>query len=506
MNKDGKIFFRGKIRVLSPVHIGGAQEKHLQRGLDYIEKEGIVYFLDERKLIDAINVASYSDALYHNNLKKVLDTLRVNYDDVSFKVEKRIIGEIGTDIKSNIKNPLSGKPIIPGSSLKGALRSIIYNEMGGGYKNKELDVFGNISEDILRFLIVSDIEFNSSSYVNTKTFNLIKSGIGFTGAWKHHLNGQNNESFSVKGFTFPCETIMMDDFGDFSIVINQDALNLSISKGKVKVNDKLLSLFNGGEDAFFNMIKKYTRNYIDAEIDFFNEYNGDKTELIVNSLMRIKELNEESPVLRVGFGSGFHSMTGDTIHEDHFIDEISIVKRGVRTSTRGFRNNKNSSKSRKIAFCGAYDEIHLYPMGFVQLMKEEQYSNKYKQGHQKRLNQLKEAKIIENKKAIQAEKMLKQKMEEAKLRAEELELKQKEALKPKMTEVSLLKKAKYVDGIVRGQNGKNIIFTPFVVGFENQTFEIRYPSGIPKDTVIQVMCQKSGKTIQFQGAPKVKTV
>ena len=73
-------------------------------------------------------------------------------------------------------------------------------------------------------------------------------------------------------------------------------------------------------------------------------------------------------------------------------------------------------------------------------------------------------------------------------------------------DLGLLKKAKWVDAIVVGQNGKMLRFRPFVVGFEDKVYELSYASGMPIDTLIEVTCASpNGKMLQFQGFPKIKS-
>ena len=40
------------IKTLTPVHVGGSAEKNYSEGIDYIAKNGKVYFLDEKKIIN----------------------------------------------------------------------------------------------------------------------------------------------------------------------------------------------------------------------------------------------------------------------------------------------------------------------------------------------------------------------------------------------------------------------------------------------------------------------
>ncbi len=112
-----------------------------------------------------------------------------------------------------------------------------------------------------------------------------------------------------------------------------------------------------------------------------------------------------------------------------------------------------------------------------------------------------------------AEKMAKNHFEskKAKLLAQLAELKAKkvhqEANQPKITRViSLLKRAKPVDAKVVGQKGNMVVFTPYVEGFEEQEFEVRYPAGFEVGAIIVVNMKaiSKGKDLQVQGSPKLK--
>jgi CRISPR/Cas system CSM-associated protein Csm5 (group 7 of RAMP superfamily) len=519
MGDLGKTIIKGKLRIVTPVHIGGAQEKHLQRGLDYIDNYDGVYFLDEKKLIDHFDIIKYSDALAQGKLGELCGSL--NISEYSTKVIKNISGEIGTDIKTSVKNTLSGKPIIPGSSLKGSLRSVFYNFIVGDQPPEREDlVFGKIAEDIFRYMIVNDVEFSGTSYINTKTFNLRNDRGQFAGGWKHELKGNTTNQFNSRGFTFPHEVINTEDIGDFSIVINTQALSLAIKEQTfieesnrnlpdgarrkqniLKYNKFSDQVFNGSESNIYDLLQKYMSTYIQKEIDFFSKYETDQSGLIIDELKQLLELNKQAPLLRLGLGSGFHAMTGDTLHDSHEID-------GIGNRNRGLHNGYDSAKSRKIAFKGSGENLRLFPMGFVQLCSEDFYAKNYKEAFELKIASAKDAEIkaIEKMKAdTAAHGAAKIKAAEAENKAkEEAEMAKLEALKPKMTDPSALKKAKFVDAIVVGQKGKMVQFKPYVIGFEDKVFEIGYAAGFEVDTIIQVLCSSNGKTIVPTGSPNVK--
>ena len=131
MTDLGKTIIKGKMRIVTPVHIGGAQEKHLQQGLDYISEGSKIYFLDEKKILSHFDITQYSNALAINKLSILLTNSGKSLEEFSSNVVW-INGEIGSEIKVNIKNALSNKPILPGTSIKGAIRSVFYNVVVGG--------------------------------------------------------------------------------------------------------------------------------------------------------------------------------------------------------------------------------------------------------------------------------------------------------------------------------------------------------------------------------------
>ncbi|MEP7266148.1 MAG: type III-A CRISPR-associated RAMP protein Csm5 [Saprospiraceae bacterium] len=499
MNDLGKNTIKGKLRILTPVHIGGAQEKHLQKGLDYITNGSVVYFLDEKKLISHFGIDKYSNALATNSLEKLIKDTG-NKPGFFCTHNISISGEIGADIKMNIKNTLTGKPIIPGSSLKGALRSVIYNYASNGevipekdergrHRNMEQKYFGKIDEDPFRYLIVNDIEFSNSAYVNTKTFNLLSIQ---KGGWKQ--SGKSTEQFSSQGFTFPLEIIELDAIGDYEIVINNKALETSIRNNKVKISEKTKSLFENKENIFFKIIQSYSQKYLESERAFFQRYQGEKYELILVEIDRLLQLNEKSPILRVGLGSGFHAMTGDTLHPSHLIDEIARIGRNG-DKTRGKNRGEDSAKSRKIAFIGEGDTLQLFPMGFVQLLDENAYKAIQAEIEKEQVERAGQAASI---------------LEQNKKQADEEQRRKDELKKPQMTLISALSKnrSRSIDAEVIGLNGTQLILKPFVEKMESHKYEIRYAAGLPMGTIVQVeaILIANNSKLQLSGSPKIKGI
>lgn len=502
MEKLGKTVISGKLRVLTPIHIGGAQEKHLQEGLDFIVNGQSVYVLDSTKLIQHFGIEQYSNAQSLNKLSDLIRPIKNYLEAFSNKNIKNISGEIGRDIKINIKNTLSQKPIIPGSSLKGAIRSIVYNAGGGGRNNIERDIFGRIELDIFRYMIIHDIEFNETTFINTKTYNLRNEKGNVLGGWKHNLRGQTNNQFSDRGFTFPLEVIPIEDIADFNIIINKTAFQQALKKEKVVMPNGSKDYFEGSQTDFFNALKSYSKKYLEKELNFFSKYEVEESDIISQEIEQLLKLNEASPVIRLGLGSGFHAMTGDTLHNDHLIDTIAIHY----GRSRGQRNNKDSAKSRKIAFSTYNGQLKLYPMGFVQLCTNEFYETHLKNDHERRLLAMQnEVKIAEENK-IKQEGAERENKEREQKKMENDKIRNAEALKPKYTDPANSTKPKLIDAIVIGKNGNNIIFNPLITGMDHMVGEIRYPAGLEKGTIIQVVCQLIKGRLIYSGSPKIKNI
>jgi CRISPR/Cas system CSM-associated protein Csm5 (group 7 of RAMP superfamily) len=378
--EDDKIIYDLKLKALTPVHIGGAQEKHFQKGIDYLVIGRNVYFLDERKIVDQFGIDTYSNALSKGDITNLLRSVKI--ENFTKKIIKNLDGEIGTDIKQQVKNSLTDCPYIPGSSLKGSIRSALLNYLKPSRLNNNRDieqkVFGKIMEDPMRFIQVTDTEFKKTKYFNTKTFNLFQRGRDskWEGGWKHALKPSGrqrfttDDSFQEEGFTFPHECIAPDSLSNnLKIVINKKAFTNALREQKksnksiVKTSYKLEKILSGEVD-FLKILQEYSTTYIEKEIQFFETFETDYVDEILFTYQEIKKVSESNPILRLGLGSGFHSMTGDWQFHDH-------TKTGFHRG--GYNNGKMRYKSRKLAFDfhGSDDDgyFRFYPMGFVQLIK-----------------------------------------------------------------------------------------------------------------------------------------
>lgn len=416
-----------EITVLSPLAIGAGAEKDWVKGIDFIEKDGELYLLNLKKLVDngidpahLINYFTNKDSA--GLLRKIEGKLKFVSDRVMMLPAKS-----ENDIKSFIKNELSGNPIIPGSSLKGAVRSVILDYLLNGNKPHHLsekEYFGNSKDgdDLMRFIKFSDAEFEKTALINTKIFNLKGSGDNWQGGWKYSGN-QTNSNFQPNGFNTLYECILP----------NEKSVGLMMLSDSDLFNDKIERYRNNKKNfleitKLFAIINKHTIKYIDKEISFFETYSASNTVRIIESLNKIKNQipsDSSSCILKMSAGSGFHSITGDWQFEDY--KNTGQWETGDRNRTHHAGAPKY--KSRKIA-CQINDTFSL--MGFVKLrvMTDEEVSLYEQNLAIKKAKQNKERrKIAEERQMIQKEKaraeverLATEKAEKERLAKEKIEL------------------------------------------------------------------------------------
>jgi hypothetical protein len=125
------------------------------------------------------------------------------------------------------------------------------------------------------------------------------------------------------------------------------------------------------------MINQHTLGHLKKDLAFFNEYNqaNYSNEIIFsieNLIARCQKSSSNEAILRIGSGSGFHSMTGDwqfdKYHELRTWNRSDIRKYGLtRNQQRDYIDKYQMFKSRRLAFLRSKQGYDFYPMGYVTL-------------------------------------------------------------------------------------------------------------------------------------------
>ncbi len=367
-----------ELEVLTPLVICSGAEKDWVNGIDFVVADGELYKFDLLRLAaGGVDMSKLAACFENKDLGGVKELIGNILDDVSDFRLPMPSGVSPDTVKSFVKNQLSGRPIVPGSSIKGAVRSILFEyltrrdvrRLRGGSPDID-ETFGNPKDgtDFMRFLKFSDIEFAETRLVNTKIFNLRSNdGKNWYGGWKH---GRNNtgERFSNIGFNTVYEMLPPSSRGLGAVMLSGKMFSHASGNSSYREEkSRILKQNNCGVPEFlFGIINKHTLSYLRKEKAFFERYEADKTEGIVDgieSLIRIVNSlqveGNKSCIFKMSAGSGFHSITGDWQFDDYSINGVDAA----RWVSRGLLNKRKSSKSRKIAIDGG----RLSLMGFVQM-------------------------------------------------------------------------------------------------------------------------------------------
>ncbi|MCS6904615.1 MAG: RAMP superfamily CRISPR-associated protein [Bacteroidia bacterium] len=370
------------LETLSPLHISTVDEKKWHRGMNYLCKGSKIYIIDENKLLPIL-ARNYGFSLEFSDIANFLDRVaekkvaNLSLEDISYFVS-RLKYSNQEPIRPMITTGLD-VPYIPGSSLKGAIRSVLFKAWYKKVYSKSIDpkprskeleekLFGKIQNNLMKFLIVGDTHFNweETELYNSKIFNVYNSGREWVSGWKHGRKGNNDSKFNEKDFTTALHCIQPKKKGVLQIAVNKNLLKMGLEKTikgkKIEFTPTLKgSYLESSEPLFelFRLINSHTRAYLQKELNFYKTFTGadyhqDLVEYVQNLLSHVSKIeNQKKAVIRLGFGSGFHSITGDWQFEDHTLP----IK----------QNKEKKYKTRRWLFSNFDNKLEFYLPGFVEL-------------------------------------------------------------------------------------------------------------------------------------------
>lgn len=355
-----------QLEVLTPLSIGAGSESDWAKGVDYVVVENTLYHLNLHKMrqcgIDMNKLAAF---WAKKDQESVLRIIGNQLPQVSDKVMEFPCNS-DNDIKTFVTNQLSGRPLVPGSSLKGAIRSILFAHLRDADQMSDAAVFGSIKDgtDFMRFVRISDFEFEKTALVNTKIYNLFGQGDHWQGGWKHAFRDGTNTTFRQTGFNTVYECLMPHQTATGTIMLSETLWENMLRFAPKLVHPcltKKKELFSHDEyepiENLFYHISDHTYSYLKKEKAFFEKYSqGENAGEIIKSINGLMHITNDSIgdgrscVFKMAAGSGFHSITGDW--------QYSSYDLGLND-----RTHKKKYKSRKIAIRGNRFSL----MGFVKL-------------------------------------------------------------------------------------------------------------------------------------------
>lgn len=355
---------------MTPVHVGMGAEKSLIRGLDFDVNGRAFRVFDQGQLLKKLDKnslsivssflaqANYEDMRQYLTKKNVLDDISTLYESVSDFLGAK-------EIRTTIRNG-AGKCYIPGSSIKGAIRSVLAANLWNGRQGdlNETSVLGGINDSLLRFLQVTDCMLENQPMIfPVKIFSGDEQPRGNKfGSWKDDRVGSHNETFIPERFVTFYE--MLPDESSGEITSGEFRMNWG-TNAFVRQQNRIPNqqIFNNEKGIFWliKIIQEHTDRFLNAERDFFDTFQNESLDdHFFNELDMLIEENtksENSCLLRIGANVGWHSITGDWKYAGKHVQ-----------ATDTNRHNPNIQyKTRKIGFQEYDYGMRFFLPGFIKL-------------------------------------------------------------------------------------------------------------------------------------------
>lgn len=385
-----------QLETLTPIHIGSGEE--LQGNFEYLyfQDEGILAVIDSNKIMDIIgndieNINRWVESI--DNQQSILEAIPELRNVNPTEIAKRIIhifDNAPNPEKNTVKEQIhlgQQQPTIPGSSLKGAIRTAILTKLikeksafAGNFKNiknykREFSDTGIITEylgkevkkdhrtgkeiskysankDVMRFLRVSDFYFDTQTTVVKNTvINLFNNGWG------------EKKQESAYWECIPQNVTAKGSIQTPNKLIQRVQDNEYITQKDFDFN--LLEI-----KRLFKLINKHTLSLVDREIGFWEDQDnplaiGDYFSHLERIEKELKNCDEKSCIIRVGASNGWEFITGGWAsgtddYDDYILEERTWNDLKKQLRKGNYPDSMTFPKTRKMIDGGM-------PMGFVKL-------------------------------------------------------------------------------------------------------------------------------------------
>ena len=330
-----------KIETLTQIHIGNGS--FLQEGNDYIVDDDYIYILNIDKLasiigMDPKSIQLWSDAIMNGSASSFLKDRIKDYPIQS--ITKRRIKRIANSnmeqgsLKEFMHDGL-GKPYIPGSSIKGAIRTVVLSFLARK----------NIAERLKRendrnkwFKIIQGIE---SEQLHFEAYT--KRGKRDTGPSSNIFRFfSTGDAFFDNGVEIAVKQVNLNITQRNSLLDNKkqqvvEAIMPNVSSHfRLKIEEDFYR-YSGIENIqnLFKKINDHTYNLLCDEIDFWSKGDGsrytgqdnylDQLDIILDM---IKECKDNECILRIGQASGWRFVTGAWLEDidKQFFNNVIVPK------------------------------------------------------------------------------------------------------------------------------------------------------------------------------------
>lgn len=353
-----------QLTAVTPLCVGAGNDAEWVKCADYVIKDRKVYVLDLHRVAESgIDMAQLCILFVNQDHDGIVKLIGNKIEEVSASVF-----DLPCDTENNIKSfersQLHNLPLVAGSSLKGAIRSVLFQYLRQDETTND-SVFGTMKEgtDFMRFIKVGDIEMPRTELYNSKIFNLHTEDCSWHGGWKHALTNGTEDYYKSTGFNTLYECVSPNNSGVGAVMLSPLLFKKILERSNtISFADQKQRVLNGDIKTLFSIINQYTKQYLQKEREFYIQYPADLSDQIVENIGRLMAsipADNSSCLLKMSAGVGFHAITGDWMH-DSYTEGVFDRKRN--------KDNDTLPKSRKIV----ETKEGLSLMGFVRLSEVSQ--------------------------------------------------------------------------------------------------------------------------------------
>ncbi|AFH48908.1 Putative RAMP superfamily DNA repair protein [Ignavibacterium album JCM 16511] len=344
------------IEVLTPVHIGSGVK--LAEGIDFVKDNNSVHIVPQSELMKYLeDNPDERDRFISGNYK--LNSLQRIPEGRRYNISLGRTSEINEFERNGY-----GKPYIPGSSIKGAIRTILlkkrFDELSNDEKNNLLNKVNNpkkewaaepivkkllgddSNKNLMRVLEIFDAEFDTVDLEKVLILSLTND-LGTSYGWKQLWNRQNTTDHK-RASQISCEILPVGLKSYFSISLHNFLMNDPTANSTLVFNEDSLSDIK----KLVKTINFYSNQKLNKEKEFFEKLTTPKNLTTVikeidNLINRLNNLSQDEFIIRISWGSGWKGMTGD------FLDDnwLQIFRNKYRLGKSGF---DIFPKTRRIVF------------------------------------------------------------------------------------------------------------------------------------------------------------
>ncbi len=356
MHSENYLSERLTFKTLTPIFIGQDQSNTLSPYSDYVQVENEIWYIDKEKFEQALSEKEGLIDKYVTQIRRKIDKsgtrsdfslddfIRVNLGDVENYVKIKI--PVDNNLKhTHIKRFIltSGRPFIPGSTIKGAVRTaIIYDWLTRSDTGKKVvdDIISKVN-DVLNKISILEQKQNKSEndlkelekisfvrkretilnsiYDEQKLFGSVKNHDGFD---SRHIQVSDSNTIDtvnlsviklhrvkVKDETeispLPSETVNQNVKGNFDLKFEKSFNQQDLKKFNSFTIKDILKLLN----SFSLASMKYE---LETFIKYQNEQNEKKTdyssiiEFYEAMISAIEKSNAAYAIIRIGSGKTFY--------------------------------------------------------------------------------------------------------------------------------------------------------------------------------------------------------